>query len=103
MSRNQVTITVSGGSPDENRQLSSVVHAALGIHGFSNVSINPGDMVRNTSSLSMMDLVRSMNPEVFDTPIEVVGESEEDLVAVERAAMDGFQPSHYYMPSAFSY
>lgn len=100
MSRNQVTITVSGGSPDENRQLSSVVHAALGIHGFSNVSISPSDMVRNTSCLSVLDLVRSMNPEVFDTPIEVVGENNEDIAMMENAALYGLMPNNYSFDAA---
>lgn len=101
MSRNQVTITVSGGDIEENRQLSSMVHACLQEKGFTNASINALDMVRSQgqNELSIFDLVRSMNPEVYDKPIMVVGETDEDIRVAETAAMDSLFGSSAYQPA----
>jgi len=109
MSRNQVIVTVSGGDIEENRQLSTMVHACLQERGFTNVAINHLDTFQNAAlrEVSIFDLIRSMNPEVFDTPIMVVGETDEDIRAAECAALDGMymhQPQrsisvpHYAMP-----
>lgn len=90
MSRNQVTVTVSGGNMEENRQFSTMVFACLQEKGFTNVSINSADVVQGVGhdGLSIFDLVRGMNPEAFDTPIVVLGETDEDIRAAEYAAME---------------
>lgn len=106
MSRNQVTIVVSGGNVDENRQLTSIVNACLLEKGFTNVSINHADTVSmpGQGDLSIFDLIRSMNPELFDTPVFVMGENDEDIYMAEREAMHSLvqmAPTHH--PGTYVY
>ncbi len=106
MSRNQVTVVVSGGNVDENRQLTTIVNACLAEKGFTNVSINHADIASlpGQGDLSICDLIRSMNPELFDTPIFVMGENDEDIFVAEREAMQSLsQMTQQHTPSTYVY
>lgn len=86
---NQVTITVSGGSVVENRQLTSIVHACLVEKGFVNADI--GEFDRFTPSdqpQTVYDIIKMVNPDLLDTPIHVTGQNDQEIAAIEYAAAE---------------
>ena len=93
MMRNQMTITVSGGTVEENQQLTTLVQASLLSQGFSNVSASPLDVIE-PKGVSIFDLCRSQNPDIFDTPIFLIGETDEDVRASESAAFQSMMGSY---------
>lgn len=98
MSRNQLAVTISGGSVEENQQMTSIVFAALTSCGFNNVSVNPMDLASLPSNVSVFDAVRSMNPELYDTPIVLNSETDDDLRHMESSALNsmaGYQSLAY--------
>ena len=99
MMRNQMTITVSGGTVEENKQMTTLVQTSLLQHGFTNVSANPLDVIE-PQGVSIFDLCRSQNPDIFDTPIFLIGETDEDISASERAALYSMIGSYSANPYA---
>ena len=63
-----MSVSVAGGSVDENAQLVSAIHQSLYANGFTNVEIAPG---HDTQNLPMLAQLRIINPELFDTKIVV--------------------------------
>lgn len=100
-----MSITVSGGSAEENSQLCTLLTAALRGNGFRNVQLDP--IYDATSGMSfdtdVVSAMRSMNPDLFDTPLAVVGESEDDMRSNMAAMGFGGTPFafHIEQPGSF--
>lgn len=78
-----MSISVNGGTAEENSQLCTVVAAALGASGCRNVQLAaqcefPTYAHHDHDTIIAM---RGINPDLFDTPITVSGESEDDMRA----------------------
>lgn len=89
-----MSITVNGGSAEENSQMCTVVAAALRTHGLRNVQVDfqsehPRHTTHDHDTIAAM---RRLNPDLFDTPIVVVGESEEEMRATITAMGLGDKP-----------
>jgi hypothetical protein len=91
---NQMTVAVSGGSPEENRQLASIIHSCLQDEGFTNLTISEDDKVEyGDDNKSLRDLIHSFNPDLLDIPVTVEVSTDGDLVepppVVEGVDLDG--------------
>ena len=83
-----MSVSVNGGSAEENSQLCTVISAALRMTGFRNVQLDVGSEYPS-HTLHDADTVMAMrriNPDLFDVPVVVAGESEDDMRA-DMAAM----------------
>lgn len=89
MNRNYLSVTVSGGTPTENEQMVNMLHTFMVQNGFTHVVSprNPDSQFQPGPSLA--DLIRSQNPELFDTPVYLNGECEDDVIMQEGAALLG--------------
>lgn len=79
--RNSFSVVVQGGSSSENNLITSIINSALRSHGFTNVfneSLEDG-----TNDVSVLDLVRSRNPDLFDTPVMIIGQSYQSVTEEE--------------------
>jgi cobalamin biosynthesis Co2+ chelatase CbiK len=76
--RQQATVTVSGATVEENQQIASLIRECLAEKGFTNVSAANVETspYRDTT---VYDMIRSMNPDLLDTPVHLVADSEEEL------------------------
>lgn len=83
-----MSIAVNGGSAEENNQLCTVLAAALRTTGFRNVQLDANsDYQTNTHhDADTIMAMRRLNPDLFDMPVVVCGESEDDM-RVTMAAM----------------
>ena len=83
-----MSIAVNGGSAEENNQLCIVLAAALRTSGFRNVQLDANsDYQTNTHhDADTIMAMRRLNPDLFDMPVVVCGESEDDM-RVTMAAM----------------
>ncbi len=83
-----MSIAVNGGSAEENNQLCTVLAAALRTTGFRNVQLDANsDYQTNTNhDADTIMAMRRLNPDLFDMPVVVCGESEDDM-RVTMAAM----------------
>lgn len=82
-----MSITISGGTAEENNQLCTVVAAALRNSGFRNARLDvaceyPLHTHYDADTLGAM---RRLNPDLFDMPICIEGESEDDMRMVMNA------------------
>lgn len=86
-----MSITVSGGSFEENQQLCSVLSASLKNVGFTSVKVDAGSSysVSGMHDENLVACVRAINPDLFETPVIVQGECESDM-QMQLACM-GFQ------------
>lgn len=84
-------ITVTGGSVEENMQVTSLIHESLVEKGFKNLGINHQDRVITQPGVTVYDMIRAMNPDLLDSSIQVSGESEDDLQA-SAAGMQYLRP-----------
>jgi hypothetical protein len=78
-----MSISINGGSTEENSQLCTVLAAALRTTGFRNVQLDSGNEFP-TNTYHDMDTImamRNLNPDLFDMPVTVSGESEDDMRA----------------------
>lgn len=91
---NQMTVAISGGSPEENRQLASMVHSFLQEEGFTNLTISEDDRVEyGDDAKSLRDLIHSINPDLLDIPVCVEISNDGDVIEPppldDDAALDG--------------
>lgn len=86
-----MSITVSGGSLEENQQLCTAVRASLKSSGFTSVNVEAGSeySMSGMTDQNLLSCMRAINPELFETPILVQGECESDM-KLQLACM-GFQ------------
>ena len=83
-----MSVSINGGTSEENSQLCTVLAAALRTTGFRNVQLDasnefPTHTYHDADTIMAM---RRLNPDLFDMPVTVAGESEDDMRA-EMAAM----------------
>jgi hypothetical protein len=83
-----MSISINGGSEEENSQLCTVVAAALRSTGFRNVQLDASNEFHTHTHHDMDTIMamRRLNPDLFDTHVVVAGESEDDM-RVNMAAM----------------
>lgn len=76
-----MSIAVNGGSAEENSQLCTILTAALRTSGFRNVLIDIGSEYQTHTShdTDTIMAMRRLNPDLFDLPIVIAGESEDDM------------------------
>ena len=79
---------VNGGSAEENNQLCTVLAAALRTSGFRNVQLDTNSEYQTNThhDADTIMAMRRLNPDLFDMPVVVCGESEDDM-RVTMAAM----------------
>lgn len=87
-----MSIAVNGGSAEENSQLCTVVGAALRAAGFRDVAVAVEYPTHTTHDIDTLNAMRRLNPDLFDTPIVVEGESEEEMQMNVAAMGYGSQP-----------
>lgn len=83
-----MSIAVNGGSAEENSQLCTVLAAALRVSGFRNVQLDVSSEFQTHThhDADTLMAMRRLNPDLFDAPVVVCGESEDDM-RVTMAAM----------------
>lgn len=86
------TITITGGSSQDNSQLCSVVQSALQQAGFTNVSLDPACALQGYDEVAdMVSAMRRLNPDLFDIPLTIEGFCEtESMVDLSTLNPDGF-------------
>jgi hypothetical protein len=80
--RNSISVVVQGGNTSENSAITSIIHSALRSHGFTNV-FNDQLEEQTNNSISVLDLVRSRNPDLLDTPVMIIGQCYEAVTEEE--------------------
>jgi hypothetical protein len=78
-----VEVTVTGGSVEVNTVVYGVVQAALDEAGFTEVTVQSphGDAAVEPSEMpSLLDLIRTKNPSMFDVPVKVTQHASMDAV-----------------------
>lgn len=63
-----MSVSVSGGTYEENAQLVSVIHQSLYNNGFTGVEMS---VELDVQSMPLISQLRLINPELFDTKIIV--------------------------------
>lgn len=100
----QINIIVQGASLDENNQMCSIIHRVLEVNGFSNVTLDPASMSPDAGDTEYLQSMRRLNPDLFDTPVLIVGENDSDLRSQAPSSMadlitnfsvDGLAVSHF--------
>lgn len=83
-----MSITISGGNIEENQQLCSAVKASLQKTGFTSVHVEAGAEYRanGMTDQNLIACMRAINPDLFETPIVIQGESDGDM-ATQLAAL----------------
>ena len=78
-SRPDFSVTVSGGSIEENAQMATAVMHSMRLCGFGNVQIDPGLAVvpDHYSSAEVLNSLRLLNPDLFDTSFQIQGQAEQ--------------------------
>lgn len=78
-----MSIAVNGGSAEENSQLCTVIAAALRTSGFRNVQldVNSEFQTHTHHDADTIMAMRRLNPDLFDVPVVVAGESEDEMRA----------------------
>ena len=66
-----ITITVTGGSFEDNTQICNLVHNALRNQGMTNVSAEASIAGYIDESPEMTQALRRLNPDLFDTPVVI--------------------------------
>lgn len=89
-----MSIAVNGGSAEENSQLCTVISAALRMTGFRNVQLDAGSEypTHTHHDSDTIMAMRRLNPDLFDVPVVVAGESEDDMRATMAAMGMGNGP-----------
>lgn len=89
-----MSITITGGSAEENSQMCTVLGAALRTCGYSNVQVEPQHEYPTHArhDVDVVNAIRRINPDLFDTAILVSGESEEEMQMNMAAMGYGNQP-----------
>lgn len=92
-----ITITVAGGSFEDNTQICNLVHNALRNQGMTNVSAEASLASFIDESPEMTAALRNLNPDLFDIPVVIAGECESDIQ--NQATMLGFDTSMFTLPA----
>lgn len=74
-----ITITVTGGSFEDNTQICNLVHNALRNQGMTNVTAEDSIASYIDESPEMTAALRRLNPDLFDIPVVIAGECENDV------------------------
>lgn len=88
-----ITITVTGGSFEDNTQICNLVHNALRNQGMTNVSAEASIAGYIDESPEMTQALRHLNPDLFDTPVVIAGECEGDIQS--QVSMLGYEPAMF--------
>ncbi len=100
-----MSIQVNGGSVEENSQLCTVVAAALRSQGFTDVRLDASREVNTNSQFDteVIAAMRHLSPDLFELPVVVQGESEDEMRANMAAAGFAGQPFAYHVPRGMSF
>lgn len=90
--RPQTTITVTGASVEENQQITQLIHECLVEKGFTNVTANHA--APSYSDVSVYEMIRSMNPDLMDTPVQIVHEADDDYATPSMGSMQHSMSRH---------
>lgn len=90
-------IVVTGGSLEENNQLTTAIYHALNYCGFGGVMIDPQNSLTpgNQNSGEVINAIRALNPDLFEAQMMVRGMSEqEQLMAAQMQQPMMMQPGY---------
>ena len=75
-------IAVTGGSTEENNQLTTAIYHALSYCGFSNVLIDPHNSLTPgvQNSGEVINALRALNPELFESQMMVRGVCDQEQI-----------------------
>lgn len=73
------TVTVTGGSFEENAQMATAIGHAMRICGFNNAQIDPSlaTVPENYNSVDVLNSIRNLNPDLFESCFQVTGQCEQ--------------------------
>ena len=74
-----ITITVTGGSFEDNTQICNLVHNALRNQGMTNVTAEDSIASYIDESPEMTAALRRLTPDLIDIPVVIDGECENDV------------------------
>lgn len=85
-----INITVSGSDNEGKDLVANIISRALNEQQFSNVAlVNAiGEPMASSNVPSVMDQVKSLNPEFFDTPVRIWTQEAKDPVIYRDEALD---------------
>jgi hypothetical protein len=97
-----MSVTVSGGTAEENNQFCTAFAAGLRMIGFNNVQLDSQyEYPVNTQyDGDLLNAMHQLNPDLFDTPVAIVGESEDDMRGQMLAMGLPAQPFAFQIESA---
>ena len=77
----EMTITVSGGSFEENQQMCTAVRSALRKNGFRNIDIDACSAWGNPAATdeTILACIHAINPDLRDNHILIQGECQQDI------------------------
>ncbi len=79
-----VEVAITGGTVEANTLVYGVVQAALDEAGFTEIQLSSphGDVEVDVAGMpSLLDLIRTKNPSMFDMPVKVVQHASVDAVS----------------------
>lgn len=76
-----MSVTVSGGTAEENNQFCTALAAGMRMIGFNNVQLDAQCEypVNAQYDGDVLNSMHRLNPDLFDTPVAISGESEDDM------------------------
>jgi hypothetical protein len=76
-----MSVTVSGGTAEENNQFCTALAAGMRMIGFNNVQLHASCEypVNAQYDGDVLNAMHRLNPDLFDTPVAIAGESEDEI------------------------
>lgn len=77
--RPDFSVTVTGGSFEENAQMATAIGHAMRICGFNNAQIDPAlaTVPEHYNSAEVLNSIRALNPDLFESSFQVTGQCEQ--------------------------
>jgi hypothetical protein len=76
-----INIIVQGANLAENNQMCSIIQSVLIGNGFTNVTLDPASVSPDAGEPEYLQAMRRLNPDLFDTPVNITGENDSDLMS----------------------
>lgn len=79
-------LCITGGTFEENAQMTTAVHHALSMCGFTGLSIDSQSSLTPGyhNSSEVLNAIRALNPDLFEAQMHISGVCEQDQIAAMR-------------------
>lgn len=94
MTRSHISVMVSGGNLEENQMMVDMLHSFMVEKGFTHVNSSRRMETSFATGPTIADQIRAYNPELFDTPVYLGGETDEEIAMQENSVLMDMIPQY---------